>query len=240
MDTERPRILSLHVGLPRELGTPGAVDPLERPWTSAIHKEPVEGRVWLSRTGLAGDGQADLRVHGGVEKAVLAYPASHHAFWREQLAREDVGPGAFGENWVVSGGAEDSVCIGDVLRVGGARVQVSQPRQPCWKPARRWRHKELALLLQRTGRTGWYYRVLEEGEVQAGDTLEREERPFPTFTVAFANRAMHEHRREDAAALAECPLLAPGWRESLRRRAQGSRGDDQPRLVGPNGPNQDG
>ncbi|WP_044282700.1 MOSC domain-containing protein [Myxococcus stipitatus] len=234
METQTPRILSLHIGQPRELGTPGAANPLERPWTSGIFKEPVQGPVWLSRTGLAGDGQADLRVHGGPEKAVFAYASVHHAFWREQLGRADLGPGAFGENWVLSGGAEDSVCIGDVLKVGRAHVQVSQPRQPCWKPARRWGSKELSLLIQQTGRTGWYYRVLEEGEVQAGDVLELVERPCPRFTIAFANQAMHGHRPEDAAALAECLLLTPRWRESLQRRITGTPGDDRPRLVGPN------
>ncbi|WP_338871727.1 MOSC domain-containing protein [Myxococcus stipitatus] len=234
MQTQTPRILSLHVGQPREMGTPGAADPLERPWTSGIFKEPVQGPVWLSRTGLAGDGQADLRVHGGPEKAVFAYASAHHAFWRERLGREDLGPGAFGENWVLSGGAEDSVCIGDVLKVGSARVQVSQPRQPCWKPARRWRSKELSLLIQQTGRTGWYYRVLEEGEVRAGDTLELVERPFPRFTIAFANHAMHGQHPEDAAALVDCALLTPRWRESLQRRVVGTPGDDRPRLVGPN------
>jgi MOSC domain-containing protein YiiM len=234
MNAIPPRILSLRVGVPRELGTAGAASPLERPWTSAIFKEPVPGPVWLSRTGLAGDGQADLKVHGGLEKAVLAYAASHYAFWPERLERADVGPGAFGENWVLSGGAEDSACIGDVLRVGGARVQVSQPRQPCWKPARRWGRKDLALLIQETGRTGWYFRVLEEGPVREGDALELLERPFPAFTIAFANHAMHGHAPDAAAALADCELLAPGWRESLRRRARGTRGDDRPRLEGPN------
>ncbi|WIG94500.1 MOSC domain-containing protein [Myxococcus sp. SDU36] len=234
METLVTRLLSLRVGMPRELGVAGATSPLERPWTSAIFKEPVTGPVWLSRTGLAGDGQADRKVHGGPEKAVLAYPVTHYDFWRERLARDDVGPGAFGENWVFSQGTEADVCIGDVLRVGGARVQVSQPRQPCWKPARRWGQRDLSLLLQQTGRTGWYYRVLEEGPVQVGDAVALLERPFPTFTVAFAHHAMHGHAPEDAALLAECPLLTPNWRDSLRRRAQGNRGDDRPRLVGPN------
>ncbi len=233
MDATSPRILSQRVGLPRVLGTAGATAPLERPWTSAIFKEPIAGPVWLTRTGLTGDGQADLTVHGGLEKAVLAYAASHYAFWRQRLEREDVGPGAFGENWALSGGAEEHTCIGDVLRVGGARVQVSQPRQPCWKPARRWARRDLALLIQETGRTGWYFRVLEEGPVREGDALELLERPFPAFTITFANHAMHGHAPDTAAALSECPALSPGWRESLRRRAHGTRGDDRPRLVGP-------
>ncbi|QSQ20897.1 MOSC domain-containing protein [Pyxidicoccus parkwayensis] len=237
MNAPSPRILSLRVGLPRELGTAGAASPLERPWTSAIFKDAVPGPLRLSRTGLAGDGQADLKVHGGLEKAVLAYAASHYDFWREHLARNDVGPGAFGENWVLSGGEEHTVCIGDMLRVGGARVQVSQPRQPCWKPARRWARKDLALLIQETGRTGWYLRVLDEGPVREGDTLELLERPYPAFTVAFANHAMHGHAPDAAAELADCEALSPGWRESLRRRARGTRGDDRPRLEGPNSAN---
>ncbi|MBU8895792.1 MOSC domain-containing protein [Corallococcus sp. H22C18031201] len=235
MDSAAPRILSLCVGLVREHGVAGAADPLARPWVSGTYKAPVTGPVWLTRTGLRGDGQADLKVHGGPEKAVLAYAERHYAFWRELLAREDVGPGAFGENFVLSGGAEDSACIGDRVRVGTALLEVSQPRQPCWKQARRWNRKDLPLVMQQSGRTGWYFRVLEEGTVAAGDALELLERPFPAFTVAFANHAMHAQDREAAAALAECPRLTPGWRESLARRAAAApRKDDRPRLVGPN------
>jgi MOSC domain-containing protein YiiM len=227
------RLLCICVGLPRALGTEGATHPLERPWVSGTYKEPVPGPVRLGRTGLAGDGQADLTVHGGPEKAVLAYSAAHYLFWRERLQRPDVGPGAFGENLVLEGLDEASVCIGDVVRVGSARLQVSQPRQPCWKQARRWGRKDMPLLIQETGRTGWYYRVLEEGTLEAGQALEVLERPWPTLTVAAANAAMHGEARETAAALAECPHLAPSWRDSMRRRVLGTRGDDRPRLSGP-------
>jgi MOSC domain-containing protein YiiM len=235
MSQPLPRLLCICVGLPRALGTEGAARPLERPWVSGTYKEPVHGPVRLGRTGLAGDGQADLTVHGGPEKAVLAYPAAHYAFWRERLERPDVGPGAFGENLVLEGLDETTVCIGDVVRLGAVRLQVSQPRQPCWKQARRWGRKDMPLLLQETGRTGWYYRVLEEGPLEAGLALELLQRPFPTLTVAAANRAMHGEDRETAAALAACPALAPGWRDSLRRRAEGRRGDDRSRLEGPTG-----
>lgn len=221
--------------MPRALGTEGAASPLERPWVSGTFKAPVLGPVRLGRTGLAGDGQADLTVHGGPEKAVLGYSAAHYPFWREQLGREDVGPGAFGENLVLEGLDESTVCIGDVVRVGDARLQVSQPRQPCWKQARRWGRKDVPLLIQESGRTGWYYRVLAEGTLEAGQPVELLERPFPAFTVAYANAAMHGVAREAAAALAECPLLAPGWRDSLGRRASGTRGNDRLRLGGPEG-----
>ncbi len=230
-----PRLLFVCVGMPRALGTEGASSPLERPWVSGTFKAPVPGPVRLGRMGLAGDGQADLKVHGGPEKAVLAYSAAHHPFWRERLGRPDVGPGAFGENLVLDGADESTVCIGDVVRVGSARLQVSQPRQPCWKQARRWGRKDMPLLLQETGRTGWYYRVLEEGTLEPGQPVELLERPCPTFTVAYAHAAMHGEAREAAAALAQCPSLAPGWRDSMRRRASGTRGDDRLRLQGPEG-----
>ncbi|XXF78606.1 MOSC domain-containing protein [Myxococcaceae bacterium GXIMD 01537] len=226
------RLLFVCVGMPRTLGTEGAANPLERPWVSGTYKEPVHGPVRLGLVGLAGDGQADLKVHGGPEKAVLGYGAGHYDFWRERLGRPDVGPGAFGENLVLEGASESTVCIGDVVRVGTARLQVSQPRQPCWKQARRWGRKDMPLLLQETGRVGWYYRVLEEGEVKEGLDVELLGRPCPAFTVAHAHATMHGSDREAAAALAECAFLSPGWRESMRRRAAGTRGDDRPRLYG--------
>ncbi len=229
-----PVLASVQVGRPRTLGTDGARDPIDRPWTSGIFKESVRGPIWLGRTNLVGDAQADLRVHGGPDKAVCAYPAAHYPSWRETLGL-DLPYGAFGENFTVEGLAEDGVCIGDVFAVattagagamtgagegGAARVQVSQPRQPCWKLARKWRTTDLALRVQESGRTGWYFRVLVEGEVAPGMALRLLERPFPQWTVARANEVM-DRRRDDrraAAALAECPALSAGWQETLRPR----------------------
>ena len=230
------RIFSLRVGKPRSYGVEGASDPFDRPWTSAIAKEEADGPLFLSSTGFDGDGVADTKVHGGPEKAVLVGAAEHLPFWRELLGRDDVGPGAFGENLVLEGALEADVCIGDSFAVGEAVVQISQPRQPCWKQARRWRRKDLALQIQRTGRTGWYLRVLREGRVARGDELRLIERPLPAWTVARANEVMHcrPPDREAAAILAELPQLAPNWRESLRRLAAAEEGDGRPRLVGPN------
>jgi MOSC domain-containing protein YiiM len=229
-------IVSLRVGQPRSYGTPGAAHPFDRPWVSAIAKEEVAGALWLGREGLEGDAVADRSVHGGPEKAVLAGAVEHLPFWRELLGRADLGPGAFGENLVLEGALEQDVCIGDSSAVGGALVQVSQPRQPCWKQARRWRSPQLALQMQRTGRTGWYLRVLREGHVQVGDALLLVERPYPTWTVARANAVMHGRPvdREAAAAQSELPLAAARWRESLARLAAGTGGDGRARLVGPN------
>jgi MOSC domain-containing protein YiiM len=149
----------------------------------------------------------------------------------------DLPYGAFGENFTVRGVTEADVCIGDVFAVGGVLVQVSQPRQPCWKLARRWRVKDLAARVQATGRTGWYFRVLEEGEVTPGLRLVLRERPWPQWTVARANEIMHERRDDRAAALAACPSLSANWRETLHTRAmRGVNPDPARRLVGPNVP----
>ena len=230
------RIVSLRVGQPRHYGTEGAVSPFDRPWVSAIAKEAVAHPLWLGREGLEGDAVADRSVHGGPEKAVLAGAVEHLPFWRELLALEALGPGAFGENLVLEGALEADVCIGDTFAVGEALVQVSQPRQPCWKQARRWRRPELALQMQHTGRTGWYLRVLREGRVQAGDVLSLVERPLPQWTVARANGVMHGRPvdREAAAALAGLSQLAERWRESLTRLAAGKSGDARARLFGAN------
>jgi len=212
-----PQLLSIQVGRPRHFGVEGAVDPMDRPWFSSFYKEPVEGPVWLGQTNLAGDGQADLENHGGADKAVLAYAGAHYPAWRMELNRPDLPYGAFAENFTIAGLTEESVCIGDIYTIGDARVQVSQPRQPCWKIARRWRIKDLTARVRETGRTGWYVRVLAEGYVEAGQPVILLERPFPRWTIAQATEIMHRrHDDPDAAAeLAASPLLSPVWRETL-------------------------
>ncbi len=193
---------------------------MDRPWLTGFFKEPVEGPIWLGQTNLAGDGQADLKNHGGPDKAVLAYAADHYPAWRAELDRSDLPYGAFGENFTIAGLVEETVCIGDVYAVGEARVQVSQPRQPCWKIARRWRIKDLTARVQATGRTGWYFRVLAEGYVQPGLPVTLLERPFPQWTVTRAGEIMRDRRDNPVAAaeLAACPLLSTNWRESLSPR----------------------
>ncbi len=234
------RVLSLQVGLPRTYGREGAADPDERPWTTGYVKTPVAGPVWCGRTNLAGDAQADLRFHGGPDKAVLAYGAAHYPAWRAELAGAfaaagvaDFAHGAFGENLTVAGWTEADVAVGDVHALGGAVLEVSQPRGPCWKIARRWGVGDLAHRVLHTGRTGWYYRVLHEGMVAAGDDLVVRARPTPEWTVARAHRVMYAapHARTDVAppeadvadagarALAAVPALAAAWRDVLRRRA---------------------
>ena len=215
-------ITSIQVGLPQAFGVQDAEEPMDRPWVTGFFKEPVRGEIWLGQTNLVGDGQADLKNHGGVDKAVLAYAAAHYPYWQKQLDLLSLPYGAFGENFTVVGQSEASVCIGDIYTVGDAQVQVSQPRQPCWKLSRRWRIPDLAQQVKAVGRTGWYFRVIKEGTVEPGLELVLSDRFYPEWTVERANRVMHQERnnRQAAAELASCPLLATDWQKTLMRRGK--------------------
>lgn len=233
----KPMIDQIMVGKPKTFGKKNAQDPMDREWTTGIVKNAIEGKVWAGKTNLTGDGQADLKHHGGPEKAIFVYPVSHYEAWQEKLDNPDFTVGAFGENLAVLHMTEEDLCIGDVFQIGGARVQVSQPRQPCWRPARHWKVIDLALQIQQEGMTGWYFRVLQEGYMQAKDEFNLLERPFPEWTVARSNEIMH-HEKDDlelAARLASCELLAPNWKNTLSKRAEGKGSRDiRRRVIGPN------
>jgi MOSC domain-containing protein YiiM len=185
-------------------------------------KERVDEPRWLGRLNLEGDAQADLRVHGGPDRALLAYSADHYPDWRAELGRPELPHGAFGENLTIAGLSEDDVCIGDVYRLAGASVQVSEPRGPCWKLAWRWQVEDLDERVRASGRTGWYLRVLEEAEIRPGLEVELRERPNSGWTVRRAAAAMQGRRRDARAAaeLAGCVGLSAGWRERLERALQ--------------------
>lgn len=235
-NTVSATVLSLQVGLPKTVESNESPDPRDQVWTTGFFKEPASGPIWLGQINLEGDGQADLQNHGGPDKAVNVYPIEHYPYWAQVLNLPELPLGAFGENFTTEGLVEGNLCIGDVFEIGESLVQVSQPRQPCWKLARRWRINDLALLVQETGRTGWYFRVLKEGHVQAGNKLVLAERHHPNWTVSAANAVMH-HRTDDRKAaqeLAECGYLSLRWREKLRRRAlSGIPENTSPRLDGP-------
>jgi MOSC domain-containing protein YiiM len=220
-------LLSVQVGQPRTYGYAGAADPMDRPWASGFFKRPVAGPVHVGRTNVAGDGQADLRNHGGPDKSVLAYAAAHYDLWRRELGLPDMPYGGFGENFTVSGLTEPEVCVGDTYRIGDrVLVQVSQPRQPCWKLGRRWRLADLPGRVVENGRSGWYFRVLHEGIVEAGMPLVLRDRPHPQWTVARANDVLYRGTDDPRAtlALAGCPLLSHGWRDYLRSRVANAGG----------------
>jgi MOSC domain-containing protein YiiM len=217
-----PAILhSIQVGAPKSYGSEEAADAHDQAWTTGFFKLPIEGPVFAGGTNLAGDGQADLQNHGGVDKAVLAYSADHYPKWREELRMPEMPYGAFGENLTIAGLSELSVCIGDIFRIGPATFEVSQPRQPCWKLARRWRMHGLVRLVVHNGRSGWYLRVLEEGSIEARMEVALVERPNPSWPIARANEILH-HKTKDlelTLALAGVPGLADSWVGELRERA---------------------
>ena len=189
---------------------------------SAIGKERAPGPLELHPLGFEGDTVADTKNHGGHDKAVCVYPAARYAAWRARLGVDLKRP-AFGENLLLDGVDEDSVHVGDVFAVGGAVVQVAQPRVPCFIPAAYTGEKRLTVDLRATGWTGWYLRVLEPGRVAEGDAGLRTERVPGAWSVARLN-AVRYAAVPDRAALQEAaasPGLTDGWREALRKRALG-------------------
>jgi MOSC domain-containing protein YiiM len=174
------RVLSVNVGLPKDVEWHG------RKVRTAIYKQPVEGRVAVGRLHLVGDAQADLTVHGGVYKAVYAYPSEHYPAWREELGRPDLPWGAFGENLTLEGLVETDVAVGDRLRIGTVELVVTQPRQPCHKLAIRFQRQDIGKLFWASGRTGFYLAVTQEGELGAGDAVEHLPAPGPRLPLAAA------------------------------------------------------
>ncbi len=184
---------------------------------SAIDKHPVTGPKVIGFLGVAGDSQADLTVHGGADKAIHHYPHDHYRWWQDRLPDQSLltRPGAFGENISTTGLTERDVCIGDRFRLGTALVEISQGRQPCWKQAHRLNNKGVVATMVKSGRSGWYYRVIEEGVVAAGDILVRVDRPNPEWSVERVTGIVIAGReRADVTLkqLADLRELADGWR----------------------------
>ena len=164
-------------------------DALTRHWTTGFYKTPVRGPVSLTRLGIAGDHVADKQNHGGPDKAILCYAESHYRAWNEELPELAMSSGSLAENLTVAGADESSICIGDVFRIGDCEIEISQPRQPCWKIARRWGVKTLVKTVTQTGRTGWYARVRREGQIEAGMQAERLKQPHPMWSVQRARNS---------------------------------------------------
>ena len=213
-------VAAVLAGTPREVGTPGAADPMDRVFISAIWKTPVAGPVFAGALGLTGDAVANTRVHGGVDQALLMYAISHYPAWETELGRP-MTPGSFGENLAVQGLDEDSACVGDVLEIGSARFEITQPRQPCATLARRHQVRDMIAIVRRNGRSGWYLRVLEEGTVEAGQEIRLVEHPNPDWTIRRAAQTMLGRARNPdvAAALSRARGLSADWRRRLSPEA---------------------
>lgn len=202
----------------------GTLAPLgRRQVPSGIVKQRTGSAVDILRAGLVGDEQGNKKNHGGPEKAIHHYPFDHYAASRADapaLAPRLAAVGAFGENISTSGMTETDVCIGDIYRLGTALVQISQGRQPCWRLNERFGDPDMAKRVQESGRTGWYYRVLEEGRVVVGDTISLLDRPAESWTLARIIRLLYRDTLNavDLEELAALPQLAEGWRALARRR----------------------
>lgn len=201
------------------VGKPIIIDYKGKPLETGIYKQPVEGTVFLSSIQLEGDGQADLVNHGGKDKAVCVYCAEHFGFWQQQLGLE-MSYGAFGENFTVAGMTEAEVCIGDIFEVGDAVVQITQPRQPCFKLGKKYDVPELPVMFQNTGLTGYYFRVLKEGMVASGQPIKLLERHPAGVTIGEANRLKYQDKSDWSGirSLLEVDALSESWRASFQKR----------------------
>lgn len=204
-------VISLNVG------KPVTVDYRGKPLETGIYKIPAAGPVRLHHEGFDGDGQADLIHHGGSDKAVCVYPIEHYSYWEQQLGRK-LDYSAFGENITSRGLLETGVCIGDIYEIGTALLQVSQPRYPCFKLSQKHGPADMPVRVLSTGYSGFYFRVLREGSIGAGDVIVKRESGAGGFTISQVLYLM-EHGRKDKAGLAELAeldTLSAATREKFR------------------------
>jgi ferredoxin-NADP reductase/MOSC domain-containing protein YiiM len=210
------RLLSVNVGLPRDIAWKG------RTVHTAIWKNPLRGRCRVGRLNLEGDGQGDLAGHGGEQRAVFTYQIESYRYWQEQLKRTDFVDGQFGENFTVEGLPDDAVCIGDRYQIGSALFEVTQPRVTCYRVGIRMNEPRMPVLLTSSGRPGFYFRVLEEGEVGAGDEIVKVGDAKERMTVAEINALLYlpNHARERLEHALRIEALSPGWRSSFEALLQ--------------------
>jgi MOSC domain-containing protein YiiM len=217
----------------------GEVRPLgSKGHPSGIIKTPIAYPWQITRFGLIGDAQGDLKNHGGLEKALHHYPRDHYESWREEIGMHPLlgRPGAFGENFSTTGWTEQTVHIGDTVRFGSALLQVSQGRQPCWKLNVRFGREDVAFRTQSSGRTGWYYRVLCEGTAAPGDRLTLVDRPRPDWPLTRLISLLYRNkdRYGELQEMSEIPELAESWKRLAARRIDARATEDwTPRLSEP-------
>src|SRR5215510_10800566 len=211
------RLLSVNVGLPRDIAWKG------RTVHTAIWKNPVAGRCRASRLNLEGDGQGDLVGHGGEQQAVFVYQIESYRYWQQHLKRTDFVHGQFGENFTIEGLPDDAVCIGDRYRIGSALFEITAPRVTCYRVGIRMNEPRMAALLTSNGRPGFYFRVLQEGEVGAGDEIVKVGEAKERITVAEINALLYSphHPRDRLERALRIEALSPGWRASFEALLRG-------------------
>jgi len=207
------KVLSINVGLPRE------IEWQKKIVRTSIFKSPVSGPVRVTTLNFERDAQSDLSVHGGPDKAVYVYPYEHYSFWRNELPDADLSLGAFGENLTTEGLLEDVTNIGDTFRIGSAEFTVTQPRMPCYKLGIRFGRADMVKRFLHSGRTGFYLSVSKEGEVMAGDSIEKLSQDEHRITVAdIANLYVADASQELLQRVSELPSLPSGWRDYFKKR----------------------
>ena len=208
------QVISVNVGQPREVIWKG------RKVMTGIFKEPVTGRIAVRRLNLEGDRQADLTVHGGPDKAIYAYPAEYYQYWKEQFPRMELPWGMFGENLTISGLSEETVSIGDRFQVGSAQLVVTQPRLPCYKLGLKFGRDDILKRFLQSGLTGFYFAVLKEGEVAAGDLISLLQRDEGQVKVADITRLYHQdkHNLDLLRRVLAVESLPEGWRSYFEQR----------------------
>ncbi|HLS19112.1 MAG TPA: MOSC domain-containing protein [Paracoccaceae bacterium] len=214
----------------------GKVKPLgPKAVPSGIDKHPVSGPIRAETDGLTGDEQGDRRHHGGPDKAIHAYPTAHYADWAADLP-DRAGlfrPGGFGENFVIPDVTEADICLGDLWRYGDVLLEVSQGRQPCWRLNLRFERPDIAWLVQKTGRTGWYFRVLEPGDIRPGGQARLEARPHADWPLDRVSNLLYRDRMdmEALAELAALPGLPESWQRLAERRIASGQTEDWSRRI---------
>src|SRR5690348_1002626 len=210
------RLLSVNVGLPRDIEWKG------RTVHTAIWKSPVRGRCRVSQLNLDGDGQGDLAGHGGEQRAVFVYQVESYRYWQQQLNRTDFVDGQFGENFTIEGLPDDIVCIGDRYQIGSALFEITQPRVTCYRVGIRTNEPRMPALLTSSGRPGFYFRVLKEGEVGAGDEIVKVGEARERMTVGEINALLYSpnHPRNQLERALRIEALSPGWRWSFEALLQ--------------------
>src|SRR6266700_3882218 len=231
-----PRLLSVNVGLPRDIAWRGETV------RTAIWKEPVQGRRMVRRLNIDGDGQGDLAGHGGEYRAVFVYQMESYHYWERQLGRNDFVFGQFGENFTVDGLSDKEVCVGDQYRIGSALFEVTQPRVTCYRVGIRMNEPQMAALLVSHRKPGFYFRVLQEGEVEAGDEIIKVADGPERMTVAEIDGMLYlsGHSREQLERALRIPALSPGWKTSfealLEQALTGNTAGGNPGLAPASGP----
>ncbi len=216
------KLLGISVGRPREVAYQDRRG-REKTTTTSIFKDPVEGRVMLRALNIDGDEQSDLNGHGGIDKAAYVYSIENYRYWADELERDDFAPQSpFGENLTVDGMLDDAVCVGDTFRIGSAVVQITQPRVPCFKLGIRMGIPDFQNHFAKSLRIGFYFRVIDEGEIGAGDAIERVERDPVAMSVADMMRLLYSEpdNLEDTRRALRIEAMSPGWRGSFEDRLQ--------------------